>query len=531
MHPGGFTTQAPGHTRDMVRWFEAQRSGPRSVRVRFQPAPGYEGRWFGVYVNGALRPPAVYAAPGAVAEAARAVESGTTKAFVYLEDFGGWPGPRGRFDPHGMARAAEARLADRLAFAWRAPRAHSESDGGVTAASGDSQLSNVSVDGAIRFANVAPVQGQPTRGRLGYAIATTGGVHTVTWYRGSTPVAEGSRSGDGAVVCAPVNGSGLSVSATLAYSGDVEAGAAFVELRWPEAYQVHYSASALTFPRVPEIVALDTGRESFAVTTPALASGTYQAAVVPVRDGIEQASGILAVTGLSILAAPEAPVLGMPTGNAAATTINWTPAEAGASYAVYASKIDEPVNFGGFAAPAPIATAVDATSAVLAAVTGYPGRVRVAVRATKGGVEETNGGELVLEYDAAGELVPARPNRATATGLSADGLTLSVTACIAAAEADAEAAYADLYVQPAGTPIDLDTPQDSAALSAPVNGVQRTVLSFTASAPGWHRFAVLTRAANSSRSAFYALRDVYLAADAPGGPESLSVDVLRGTKE
>lgn len=484
MHPGGFTTQAPGHTRDLVRWFEARRSGPRSVRVRFQPAPGYAGRWWGVYVNGVLRPPAVYAAPGAVAEAARAVESSTARAFVYIEDFGGWPGPRGPFDPHGMARAEEATLADRLAFAWRAPRAFSESGGGVTAASGDGQLSNLAVGGAIRFANVAPVQGQPARGRLGYGIATAGGVHTLTWYRGSTPVAEGRRSGDGAIVCTALNGSGLNVNATLSYSGDVEAGAAFVELRWPEAYQVHYSASALGFPRAPEIVALDTGREAFALRTPALAAGTYQAAVVPVRDGVEQNSGIVPVTGLSILAAPEAPVLGVPAGNAAATTIHWTPGEAGAAYTVYASKIDEPVNFGGFAAPAPIATAVDATSAVLEAVSGYPGRVRVAVRATKGGVEERNGAELVLEYDASGELVPARPNRATATGLATDGLTLSVTACIAAAEADAEAAFADLYVQPAGTPIDLDTPQDSAALSAPVNGVQRAALSFAASAPG-----------------------------------------------
>lgn len=531
MHPGGYTTQAPGHTRDIVRWFEAQRSGPRSVRVRFQPAPDYEGRWFGVYVNGVLRPPAVYAAPDRVAEAARAVEAESARAFVYLEDFGGWPGPRGRFDPHGMARAEEARIADRLSFSWRAPRALYQSDGSVTAASGDAQLSNVSLDGAIRFANIAPVQGQPSRGRLGYGIETAGGVHTVTWYRESTPVAAGSRSGDGALLCTALNGSGLSVNATLAYSGDVEAGAAFVELRWPEAYQVHYATSALTFPRAPEIVALDTGAETFALRTSALAAGTYQAAVVPVRDGVAQTSGIVTVAGLAILAAPQPPVLGVPTGNASATTIHWTPGEAGATYTVYASKIDEPVNFGGFAAPAPIATAVDAASAVLAAVTGFPGRVRVAVRAAKGGIEERGGGELVLEYDASGELVPARPNRATATGLSTDGHTLSVTACVAAAEADAEAAYADLYVQPAGTPLDLDTPQDSAALSAPVNGVQRCGLSFTASAPGWHRFAVLARAASGSRSAFYALRDVYLAADAPGGPESLTVDVLRAIKE
>jgi hypothetical protein len=250
-----------------------------------------------------------------------------------------------------------------------------------------------------------------------------------------------------------------------------------------------------------------------------------------VRDGIAQTAGITVISGLVIVTPPAAPTLAAPTGNAAATTINWATGEAGCTYTVYFSDIDTPINLGNFALPAPITTGVDATSQVLPAIVGYPGRVRVLVRATKGGVEEKNGDEQVIEYDSVGAIVGDRPNRASVQDVTTNGLTLTVKAVIDSLEADADATHLDLYVKDVGTPFVLGTPEASESLSAAVDNVQVKEISYAVAYPGFYHFEVRARTAGGIRSAFATERFIHLENAAPGlGPDNADVIVSRGDR-
>jgi hypothetical protein len=281
----------------MIRFVRVDKVGQNSARVQFIPNSEYWERYFGIYLNGVLEE-IVYAHAWSVTEVVLALEPTETKAYIYIEDFGDWASVTEDDDPDEMALAREEEQGDRLSYTWTHPTTFSTTNKFCTVGRGDSQLSAISVTGMKRFTNCMEVQDCPNRGRLMYTIHNDSGTYTVRFWKGARLVAEGSRSGNGAITCNAINSSGITVAATLTFTAEVDPGIAYITLKWPESYQVHYSTSALSFPRSPEMTALDVGNDKFAVRTPSLAAGTYNAAVVPVLDGVAQTAGVTVDSGI-----------------------------------------------------------------------------------------------------------------------------------------------------------------------------------------------------------------------------------------
>lgn len=601
---GGLIGQAPGYVRDLIRYLRVDQIGPRSVRVRFTPCEPYAERYYGIYINGILRKPLVYAPARSVVEAIRAVEPAEASAYVYIEDMGYFADLDNIKEPFEQARDAEAAIADKLSFSWTAPTTFSQTNGYVLTPAGDAQISGISITGMQRFTNCIRVVNAPTRGRLTYSIYPKGGHIQVRWWAGGNLVAEGCRTGDGEMVCTQQQESGIEITCTVALTqaaitdatnaspivvtsaghdlvdgdrvviegvegntaangefvvenptadtfelkgstgngayttgGDwfqlLEPGVSTVDLAWPDSYQVHYSTGALSFPRTPEAIVYDKGDDSYSFVSPSLDAGSYNAAIVPVREGTAQDTGISTETGLEIKTVPAAPTLDEVTGNAAALTVAWAVGEAGCSYTVYYSLADGVVNYGAQETPVPVVAAVDATSATLTAITGYPCVIRACIRATKNGVQEQANSEFAIELDDAGEIVQARPNAAHVNAVSSSGLTLTLLASNLFDELSAVATHIDLFLKAVGTDLDFDNPQESEALATIAEGdCSRSVtITHTVGAAGAYHYAVRARTADGTLSLFYTERIIILDDAAPGGVSGLGVVVGRAAKD
>lgn len=601
---GGLVSSGPGRVEDMIRYIRVDQVGAKSIRVRFTPCEAYAERYFGIYINGTLRRPIVHAPARSVVEAIRRLEPLETKALVYVEPMGNFSDIANAKEPFEGARDAEAASADKLSFAWTAPTTFSQATGYVFAPAGDDQVSAISITGMKRFTNVIRLADAPTRGRLTYSIYPKGGKILLRWWAGGNLVAEGVRTGDGAITCREQQESGLEVTCTLALKtaaitdatnatpivitsaghsledGDrvviedvegntaangewvvansttdtfelvdsvgngayttggawakiTEPDEAVVDLVWPDSYQIHYSTGALSFPRTPEDTVQDNGEDSYRYTSDTLAAGTYNAAVVPVRDGVAQSSGIGTSTGLEVLDVPEPPELSLVSGNAAALTVAWTAGESGCTYTVYYSLAGGVVNYGAQTSPVPITTAVDAVSATLAAITGYPCVIRGCVRASKGGVEEATNREFAVELDESGEIVYQRPNAAHVNKITADGLTLTLECSNILDELAAIATHLDLFLQPVGTALDFDDPQESVELDELEYGecARSATIAHTVGSAGAYHYAVRARSEDGTLSLFYVERYISLTDAAPGGVASLNVEVSRAARE
>lgn len=522
MHPGGCTTQSPGATRDHILYTKLDAIGG-SIRLRAYPLTAYQEKYYALYVNGTYEGFNRYANPNEIIQTVSPLDPGTTAASAYLEDCGDWSAFPDGFSPDGQAETNDATSAQRIQFVWTAPYS-------LTSVRGDTQLSAITVTGAIRNVNVQR-SNRNTRGILSYTISNSGGTYTVSWYNGDALVAQGSRAGNGAVSCAEQNNSGLAVACTITYTADVAADTAYLELRWPESYAVHYSTTALSFPRAAEETVNDSGLNDFEHLTPVLAAGTYYWNILTVDDdGITQSAGFATTTTLQINTTPASPTITGVTGTAAALTVNWTVGEAGCTFTAYHSYIDGVTNFGQYLGPAAVTTAADATSAILPAVTGYPGYVRVVVRATKSSNQETADAVYEVELDAAGAIVNPRPNRASITGITiTGGLTLSVEGIVVDDDAQAAATAFDLLIVALAGSIDpTAAAQATVALGDAVLGVKRGTVPYTVLAGGWYRMALLAKTAALARSKQYAEYIIYIDNTAPGVVPTLSAKVLRG---
>jgi hypothetical protein len=271
------------------------------------------------------------------------------------------------FIPSDMAEYEDALSARRIRLAWTPAYR-------VTPVDGDAQLTAITISGAQRGVNCAAVEDLPTRGRLYYTITTIATTHVVRWWNGSQLVAEGSIVGNGAIAFTARNGSGLTIAATLTYTAEVKPNAAFLDMRWPKQYQIHYSTAALTYPRTPEVTMNDNNADSFIYISPVLAAGSYNYNVLQVDDdGVVQTTITApADSPLVVHSVPAAPVVTGASGTAAAgLTLTWTVGEAGCTYTLYYGKPNQPINFDAGSLPAPIVTALNATSATTPAITGY----------------------------------------------------------------------------------------------------------------------------------------------------------------
>lgn len=529
MHPGGPTTQAPGPTEALILSTKVDYVGASSIRARAMPHPQYYDRYFAPNVNGAYVGRNTYLEAYDQYNEVLLLTPGTTgRASFYLEDAGLWSSfPVESFgedySPATYAEEDDALTAQRLQFTWSAPYT-------ITSVRGDSQLSSITVTGAKRGVNVAKTN-MPTRGKLHYQILAVGTDRIVRWWCGTTLVAEGYRSGNGAVSCTEVNNSELTVACTLTYTADVLPGTAFVELRWPAAYQIHYSTAALSFPRTAELTAYDNGSDDFTVLTALLAAGTYNWNILTIDDGgVVQTTSLPSTTAKAINSPPAAPTITSVTGDATGLTVNWAVGETGCTFTVYASHINYPINLGNFATPAPVTTALNATSAVLAAVADYPGKVRIIVRATKASIQEQTDTEFVVELDESGDIVLPKPNRASVEEITiTSGLTVTVAAAILDNDKAVAATVMDLYLVALASTIDTTAAATASAnLDAAIAGVQRKSVSTTAASAGWYRLAVVGRSAAGAKSRSYSEYILYVDDTAPGAVLNPKAKVIRG---
>lgn len=364
MMPGGPATQSTAYERHMIQDMIISIISGGAVRVKANIHPRYRGRYFAPYINGVYIG-RNYLAPLNEALSFTVQANVTNDVRVALVDAGKWSSFANGKDPRWRVELEEKQTASKLRFTWDAAY-------NVQTPYGDSQLSSIAVVGAKRGYNCQKLQEYTTRARLFYTVTTSGLNHTIKWWNKSMLVAEGTRSGDGAFTCTEVDDSGLTITGTLTYTAEVTLGTAMLDIHWPKQYQIHYTTGALTPGRTPEATAQDELVDSFIYLSPAMAAGTYNWQILGVSDdGVVQSSGIPVTSALTIIDNPAAPIITGVTGTASALTVNWTVGEAGCTFKIYHSKVNSPVNLGEFNSPVPITTALDATSQVLPAITGY----------------------------------------------------------------------------------------------------------------------------------------------------------------
>lgn len=293
---GGAVGSAPGRTQDHVLNIEAQQFAGNSILAKMKPVARYRDHYFAPYINGVYIGNNVKSHFKEDISLIAIAPSGSSTVSVYFEDAGRIAAFTDR-SPSTMAELIEALTATRIQFSWTCNYE-------LTAPVGDTSLDIVSVSGAKRAFNVEVVPNKNTRGRLYYSISSDGTTHTIRFWSYDLIVASGSRIGDGSIVCNQENNSGLSLTANLTYSADVTS--AYFDLRWPSAYQIHYSTVPLTFPRTPQGTLQDAGVDSYLFLSPSLPSGTYYYNVLQVDDaGNVQDSDFLTPDPITINATPD----------------------------------------------------------------------------------------------------------------------------------------------------------------------------------------------------------------------------------
>lgn len=360
----GYVGAAPGNSQSQIIQLTLTIVAGSTLRIQVLPVNRYRGHYYGIYVNGIYRLTKIMPLIGLM-DVAILLDPGTTVASAYLEDFGFHQPNVGDYIPTGQANILEAATSARVALAW-------QSTYEVTSILYDSQLSSVSIAGAIRVFNCLQINGRPTRGRISYSILTVGSQKQISFWSGNQLVAQGSRIGNGVVNLVAINGSGLSGVVTMTYSADLIPGVAFIEMRWPSGYQIHWSQTAMSFPRTPQATITDNLKLTYNYLTTPLTSATWYLDVLKINDdGTIQTTNIPVEQSVVLNYVPASVTGVTTTGTAAALTVNWTDGEVGDTYTVYSSKINQAINFGDFSAPAPVITAINATSATLPAITGY----------------------------------------------------------------------------------------------------------------------------------------------------------------
>ena len=165
--------------------------------------------------------------------------------------------------------------------------------------------------------------GNAARYRIRHRAGTSGGAgsgnaitftaaYVVKWFNDQNRLlAQGQRAGDGAVACAAVNGSGLSVACDIAYTADVTAFDAFLDLKWPAWWRLFWSVGAIDYDATPQALLPDDGSEAHECKSAVLDPGAYNYNVIPVDDdGDPQATpGAPADSPVTIAGPPESPVI------------------------------------------------------------------------------------------------------------------------------------------------------------------------------------------------------------------------------
>ena len=159
------------------------------------------------------------------------------------------------------------------------------------------------------------------------------------------------------------------------------------------------------------------------------------------------------------------------------------------------------------------------------------GTLRVNVRATKSGIQETTDQEISCTFNADGSIHLLEPNAAMIQSISFDtSLTVNLSGQIITDNSLVDAAYVDIYLVALGTPIDLTSPAASIAVNVPDAGYNLVgwTGSCSAASVGFYQIAATTRSAAGQRCNNYGTYIRYLTNVAPSNAANKSGKVIRG---
>lgn len=448
--------------------------GGLAVGVSFRPATGFGNAWFSIYQN-ARFVKAVYVAEDMTANII--LRSSRADQSIAVLRSGAM-----QYDCVNAARTFEGTASGSL-LSWSWPSEYL----GIFDEDNDAApawISSLSLSG-ITWAVCNP-SSIDTRGEIALSIAIDGSTATVEAYNNNGVLASGSGSFPGTITLAESEASGISGSVYID-TGAVDGSIITAIYRWPKSMLIKRGGT--TIASVPFNSA-----DSADYSDLALASGTYSYVLQAISD-TGMAGTASSPISVVISLPPQPPEdLVYSEGDAAETILAFSPsATTGATYRAYLQQPGaETIDMDNVAATA-IAGSEEIT---LPAITGYPGTARVILRAVKSGIEDGNTVQLALDYDASGNYLPLKPNSADIKDISlSNGLTANVTASYLSDGSPVVATSIKLFSrEPDGT-YDLNSPDDSAAIS---NGLAVLEATYTA---GWRYFMVMASTAGGVLSA------------------------------
>lgn len=449
-HAAGFGSAQNHLKRDAIQ----PSANGRPHRVFLQAAPAFEGGIWGIYLNSLQvdtisLPDSTYYGPVFVPA------SGGLDSLQFLRQ-----GHSSAVDLSCVARAMQVDTSPRVTLSWLWP---SEFLGASVPASWLSAWVFSSVPSTL----INMDQNLPYRGSWEYSLSVVAGVAFIAVTSGATAICSGS----GAVgTTVDLVDAGNGISGTVLVNGSAVDEAGDLVWRWPAAMKVYRGTVLQATVANP----MD-GRAATWAEPDDLAAGAYSYTLATLSDfGVVGTPGSPIVVNLNTVPLP-ASNLHYTSGAAAALVVGWTASPTtGASYNLYVQGIAD--DFMDLNAPTAISAGV--VTATLPAQTGYPGVVRVLLRAEKSGVEEAQGQLIEIELDGAGGRVAPRPNTPFFGPYSVAGAALTVNALYITAYQAATPTSIQLFKRTPTGSYDFVSPIATAALSAGVN-FRTAVLSAT----------------------------------------------------
>jgi len=525
MRPGMRTSSAPGDTKDMVLSTEGfiSTAGAFTLIV-FNLKPTYGDRYWITYIDG------VKATHDHVPEDLlegrhiAPISEIFTDTCIVVEDAGDWANED--YDPNFQAIEFEEESAEQISMRWDATPQFV-----VSEPAGTGQLTAFSLGGVKRFTNVAKDNRNPTQGVYEIELLNVGGVRTVNLYANNVKVATGFRTGDGTITITELLRSGINGSVAVVYTTDIVKGDAELKVRFPASYQIHFTTSALSFPRTPEAIVEDDGQGNrFTFTTEAaLSAGTYNVAIVAVSDTGVAEIVPLAATSEIITSKPDFPLsFNYKDGASTATRVRFTAPDATSTYRFFVSpSVGTPVDLDTvFQTESAGAGEHIVTLGTFGA--GITGDIRILIRTvSSGGVEEKAGAEIKVTYLAGVRVIPG-PNSPGIETFTTNGREVTVTASYNRQEEPNLAAEIDLFVVAETASFVYGTPQTTVTIPAATSGRSSVNVSFTTAGDGFFKVAIRAKTVGGVQDANVDFITVFLSTAVPANIANFDTRVSRG---
>lgn len=415
-----------------------------SHRVFFQAAPVFANGVYGIYSN-SVKVYTTYAETDLVGPIIVPAELGVQSIQIFRQ------GHNAEMDLARRARVEEAETSSRVMLTWPWPLEFM--GGNIT----PSFLSNwVFTD--VAFPKLTPQIGLKTRGYLTYELIVVAGIATVTLYGSGRMHCRGSGAVGTTITLAALDYGNISALVTVSLTASDESG----NLTWRKLAGMRIKRDSVIVGTVYNTVNEYTG---YWIESSDLAGGTYSYTLNTLSDlGIQGADS--APVLVDVNAAPaSATNLAYVSGAASALIVQWTSSTTpGASYNLYIQgPVDPHLDLN-----APIAIPAGTTSYTLPAQIGYPGIVRVLLRAVKAGIEERKGALLEIELATDGSRIAPRPNDMHFGSITITGTSIAITATYSISYEKASPVSAQLFLRLPETSYNFASPDATAILGAAI---------------------------------------------------------------